>query len=112
MQEQVPIGFAQTTEYGDNTQFNPNMYVVSTFKVKLKKAGEEGLLLFAKYALALVLAFFTLQFVTSIISGSNNGTNAVLYLKELQDKGYLPKVINGAIPPKTEGQVGNATPLK
>lgn len=84
------------------------------FKDRLKQAAESGLLIFVKWGLALILAFFTLQFVTGIISGSNNGTNAVLYLKELQDKGYLPKVVNGTIPPKQEPTVGmqNATPLK
>lgn len=72
------------------------------FKTKLKSAMEQGLLLFVKYALVLVLTYVALQFGLNIVSGAANGTNAVLYLKEVQDKGYLPKVVNGSIPPKTE----------
>ena len=71
-----------------------------SYKNRLKRAGEEGLLIFIKYALVLVLAFFALNYLTSVISGAANGTNAVLYLTELQNKGYLPKVVNGQVPPK------------
>lgn len=68
------------------------------FKTRLKYASEQGLLLFAKYALVLFLSYIALQFLSSIISGSQNGTNAVLYLNELQNKGYLPKIVNGQVP--------------
>lgn len=71
-----------------------------SFKDRLKKAAEEGLLLFAKYGLVLLLAYFALAFGTNIMSGSVNGTQSALYLNELQQKGWLPKVINGQIPPK------------
>lgn len=77
---------------------------VYSFKQKLKKAGEEGLLIFIKWGLALILAFLVLQFGTQIVSGSINGTQSALYLNELQNKGYLPKVVNGQVPPKAETQ--------
>ena len=72
------------------------------FKQKLKEAAEQGLLIFVKWGLALVLAFFALNILTNVVSGSTNGTQAILYLKELQDKGYVPKAVNGQIPPKQE----------
>ena len=72
------------------------------FKDRLIKAGEEGLLLFTKYALIVVLAYFVLAFGTNVINGASNGTNAVLYLNELQNKGWLPKVQNGTVPAKEE----------
>lgn len=75
---------------------------VESFTSKLKRAMEQGLLLFVKYALVVILSYFALQFGLNIVSGSQNGTNAVLYLKEAQDKGYLPKVVNGQLPPKME----------
>lgn len=82
------------------------------FRQDLKNAAEQGLLIFVKYGLALILAFLTLQFFTNVVNGSQNGTNAVLYLQELQNKGYLPKAVNGIVPPKSESEVGNATPSK
>lgn len=78
-----------------------------TFKNKLKIAFEEGIFLFAKWGLIIVLAFLTLQYSMNVVSGSQNGTNAILYLQELQNKGYLPKVVNGQIPPK---EIENAKP--
>lgn len=72
------------------------------FKTRLKHAVESGLLLFAKYFLVLILGYFALQFLTGIVSGSQNGTNSVLYLTELQNKGYLPKAVNGVIPMRNQ----------
>lgn len=86
-----------------NIEFQSGQFnIIPTFKQRLKKASEEGLLIFVKWGLALVLAFLALQFFTNVVSGATNGTNAVLYLQELQNKGYLPKVVNGSVPPKTE----------
>lgn len=74
------------------------------FKLKLKSALESGLLLFAKYGLVLILCYLALAFGSNMLSGANNGTQAALYLNELQQKGWLPKVVNGQIPPKQEDE--------
>ena len=86
----------------------PQMSIVLSYKSRIKRAAEEGLLIFIKYGLALILAFFALQYMTSIISGASNGTNSPLYLNELISKGYLPKAVNGVIQPMGEQ---NATPV-
>lgn len=76
-----------------------------TYKMKLKKAGEEGLLLFVKYGLVVILAWFALTFVNNLIAGSQNGTTAVMYINEAIAKGHLPKAVNGSIPQKeAEGE--------
>lgn len=84
-----------------------NQHFIShpTFKRRLKKAGEEGLLIFTKYALVLVLAFLAIQYATSLISGANNGTNSAIYLNELQNKGWLPKVVNGQVPENEDAKI-------
>lgn len=84
------------------------MSIVPTFKTRMKYAAEQGLLLFIKYGLVLILAYFALTFGTNVVSGAANGTQAILYLVELQNKGYLPKVNNGVIPEKTN----ETTPVK
>ena len=73
-----------------------------TFKQLLKKNAEAGLLIFVKWGLALILAYFALTFGTQLVTGSINGTQSAIYLNELQNKGYLPKVVNGQVPPKPE----------
>ncbi len=78
-----------------------------TLKHKIKIAAEQGLLLFIKYALVLALAYYAITLGTQIVAGSQNGTQAAIYLTELQNKGYLPKVVNGSIPDLKEQ---NATP--
>jgi hypothetical protein len=72
------------------------------FKIRLKQAAEQGLLLFVKYALVAGLIYIIVVNLTNIISGSANGTQAAIYLNELQQKGYLPKVVNGQIPLKQD----------
>lgn len=80
-----------------------------SFASRLKRASEQGLLLFIKYALVLILAYFALLFVTNVVNGSQNGTQSALYLQQLQLKGWLPKVNpDGSIPMKEQ----NATPSK
>lgn len=88
-------------EYGEIERSYRSPYF-GTFKNKLKKAGEEGLLLFTKYALVIILAYLALLFATNVVSGATNGTQSALYLQELQNKGYLPRVVNGVIPPKED----------
>ena len=80
------------------------------FRNRLKRAAEEGLLIFIKWALVITLAYVALQYGTGIISGASNGTNSALYLNELISKGYLPKAVNGVIQPMTNGEQ-NATPV-
>ena len=79
------------------------------YKMKLKQAAEEGLLLFIKYFLVVVLAYFALTFGTQLVTGSVNGTQAAIYLNELQNKGYLPKVVNGQVPMKPEAEHAQTT---
>lgn len=74
------------------------------FLPRLKRATEEGLLLFAKYALVVALAYFVLVFATGVINGASNGTAAAQYLNELQQKGYLPQLVNGQVPDKPKVQ--------
>jgi hypothetical protein len=83
------------------------MDIIPSYKQRMKRAGEEGLLIFIKYFLVVVLAYFALTFGTQLVTGSVNGTQAALYLNELQNKGYLPKVVNGQVPPKTETPVAS-----
>jgi Na+/H+ antiporter NhaC len=72
------------------------------FKEQMKEAAEAGLLLFIKYALVLGLIYVGVNIFTNITSGASNGTAAAMYLNELQQKGYLPKIENGQIPAKKE----------
>lgn len=72
------------------------------FKTRLKYAFESGLLLFAKYGLIVLLIYISLQFVNGLIAGATNGNNSAIYLNQLIEKGYLPRAINGQIPPKEE----------
>lgn len=84
------------------------MNIVIPFKLQLKRAAEQGLLLFVKYGLVLLLAYFALTFGTNVVAGSQNGTQAAIYLNQLQLKGWLPKVgSDGQIPTKEQ----NATPF-
>ncbi len=93
-----------------NVEYNPAKMQTGQFSIapsylqRLKSALEEGLLIFTKYALVLILAYLALQFGTGVVSGSTNGTQAALYLNELQNKGWLPKVVNGVIPQKPEAE--------
>ena len=98
-------------EYEDSVRNLGQSSIKLTYKQRLKLAMEEGLLIFTKYGLALILAFLALQFLTGIISGSRNGTNSALYLNELITKGYLPKAENGVIPVRGEGNA-QANPVK
>lgn len=90
-------------EHPGKIEYHPlgQMSIVPTFAQRLKRAGEEGLLIFVKWGLVLVLAFLALNYLTSVNSGAANGTNAVIYLNELQNKGWLPKVVNGQVPQNT-----------
>lgn len=89
-----------------NQEFRTGQWSTAlTFKSKMKVALEQGLLLFAKYALVLFLSYIALQFITTIISGSQNGTNAINYLNQAVEKGYLPRAVNGQIPSKSESVV-------
>lgn len=74
------------------------------YKDILENGFKDGLYLLAKYGLMILIIYFALQFGTQVISGSINGTQSALYLNELQNKGYLPKVVNGQVPPKDETQ--------
>ena len=74
------------------------------FLPRLKRAAEEGLLLFAKYALVIALAYLVINFTTNVIAGAANGNLAAQYLNQLQQKGYLPQLVNGAVPDKPKVQ--------
>lgn len=82
--------------------------------MKLKAAAEEGLLLFAKYALILLLIYVALNFANGLIAGSQNGTQSIVYINQAIEKGYLPKPVNGLVPPKVENEKTstNNTPSK
>ena len=75
------------------------------FKQKLRSAAEQGILLFAKYALITILVFAALQYFNGLVTGSQNGTQSALYLNELISKGYLPKAGPNGIEPKVETPV-------
>lgn len=82
---------------------------------KLRKAAEEGLLLFAKYGLILALVWLSLNFVNGLIAGSHNGTQSAIYINQLIEKGYLPRAVNGQIPTKEmndEKTSSNNSPIK
>lgn len=76
-----------------------------SFKQKLRGAMEQGVLLFAKYALLAVLLYVSLQFLNGLVTGSQNGTQSAIYLNELISKGYLPKAGPNGIEPKVETPV-------
>jgi len=71
-----------------------------TFKTRIKSAAEQGLLLFIKYSLVALLLYAALNYFNTLVAGANNGTNAILYLNEAISKGYLPKTVQGQLPPK------------
>jgi hypothetical protein len=74
-----------------------------TFTSRLKNACEAGILLFVKYALVLGLIYLGINYITNVTAGANNGTAAAMYLNQLQQKGYLPKISpEGQISPKQE----------
>jgi hypothetical protein len=76
---------------------------MTPYRTRMKKAAEEGLLLFIKYALLIGLIYFSVNIFSNIIAGASNGTSAAIYLNQLQNKGYLPKVgQDGQVPPKQE----------
>lgn len=70
------------------------------FRERLKKALEEGVVLFAKYALVVALIYGCLMFFNGLMVGSQNGTQSALYLNQLIERGYLPKAVNGEVPAK------------
>lgn len=72
------------------------------FRTRLRYAAEQGLLLFVKYALVVGLIWFSVNAITNVVAGSVNGSNALNYLNEAISKGYLPKTVNGQVPPKME----------
>jgi Na+/H+ antiporter NhaC len=74
-----------------------------TFTSRLKSACEAGILLFVKYALVVGLIYLGINYITNVTAGANNGTAAAMYLNQLQQKGYLPKInAEGQIPAKIE----------
>ena len=79
--------------------------IVPSFKQKLRSAMEQGVLLFAKYALLAILLYVSLQFLNGLVTGSQNGTQSAIYLNELISKGYLPKAGPNGIEPKVETPV-------
>ena len=76
------------------------------FKQRLKKATEEGILLFVKYALLVLLVFGALQYFNTLVQGSQNGTQSALYLQQAIEKGYLPKPGPNGLDPKQDNAVG------
>lgn len=84
---------------GDETLFE------ESFGSKLKRAAEQGILLFVKYALLLLLVFGALQYFNVLVQGSQNGTQSAIYLNELIQKGYLPKAGPNGIEPKVESPI-------
>lgn len=84
---------------GDETLFE------ESFSSKLKRAAEQGILLFVKYALLVLLVFGALQYFNTLVQGSQNGTQSAIYLNELIQKGYLPKAGPNGIEPKVESPV-------
>lgn len=77
------------------------------FKANLKEAFEQGLLISAKWSVVLLVAYLALTMFTNVINGSNNGTQSALYINQLIEKGYLPKAVNGQVPPKVENETSN-----
>lgn len=71
------------------------------FKHKLKRAVEEGLLIFIKYSLVLILAWFAVNYLTRINQAALNGEQAAVAIQMFQQKGYLPQFANGQLPDKT-----------
>lgn len=75
------------------------------FKQRLKNAAEQGLLLFVKYSLLVLLVFGALQYFNTLVQGSQNGTQSALYLQQAIEKGYLPKPGPNGLEPKVEAPV-------
>lgn len=75
-----------------------------SYKEILENGFKDGLYLLAKYGLLIVLIYIGLNFVSGLIAGAQNGTQSAIYINKLIEKGYLPKVVNGEIPPKVEDE--------
>ena len=58
---------------------------------RIKLAFEDGIILAIKFALVIVIIFFTLNYLTNIVQMSKNGNDAAAALSEYINKGYLPK---------------------
>jgi hypothetical protein len=70
------------------------------FLDKLKRAGEEGILLLVKYGLIIAFIIFAFKYFLTIQQMAINGQQAAIYLMELQKKGWLPQIINGQVSEK------------
>lgn len=92
---------AQDIMYEEMRSLNAEVSRKLAFKTRLKKAAEEGILIFVKYALVALLLFGALQYFNVLVSGAQNGTQSALYLSELIQKGYLPKAGPNGIEPKS-----------
>lgn len=68
----------------------------------IKKAAIEGLLLAIKYGLIILIILYCYNFSNNTYQMSINGNQAALAIKMFQEKGYLPKFVNGEVPNKSE----------
>ena len=61
------------------------------FRTKLVKAIEEGVLIFVKFGLIIVLIILSIEYALKIKQAALNGEQAAIAINEYQQKGWLPK---------------------
>lgn len=71
-----------------------------TFKEQLINNLKDGLLLLAKYGLIIIAILLAYNHINETRQMAINGQNAAAYLIQLQQKGYLPQLVNGQVPEK------------
>lgn len=71
-----------------------------TFKDQLKEKFKEGLLLITKYGLIIAIILYSFNFYMQTRAMAENGNQAAMAIREMQEKGWLPAFVNGRIPDK------------
>lgn len=71
---------------------------MSYYRELIIEAFKEGLLLLVKWGLLVGFIIYGFNYSLDTRNKSVNGEQAAILLIELQKKGYLPQLVNGAVP--------------
>ncbi len=73
----------------------------------LKGAAKEGVLIAVKWGLLVALIVYAFNFSMNTYTMANNGQTAAIVIRELQTKGWLPKLAPDGTAPEFSNKASN-----
>lgn len=77
---------------------------------RLKFAATEGLLIFVKYGLIIILIIISVNYFFRVHQAAINGEQAAIAINEFIKKGWLPEIRNGQVPERTNDNQSSTNP--